>query len=246
LSKFCQFKGHPEFTPLLRFILRALAQTNVQLLIAKTRTRNRAAREQALLVAASRLFASRGFEATTTREVAAEAGCAEGLIHRYFGGKAGLLLAIIQSRSTQEKLDRNQQLWSAPTLEDEILQLVEWEVDRMWDDREFLEVVIPRALVDPALADLVNRASSAPRIKAIAERLRASAECRALPQDELDALASFVATTGFMFGFMRPVVLRQDRAQARKMAATLARMMGRSLSALPASAPAYVAQPAVG
>ena len=64
--------------------------------------RNRRAREQALIEAASKLFASRGFEATTTREIAAKAGCAEGLIHRYFQSKAGLLLAIIQARVSQE------------------------------------------------------------------------------------------------------------------------------------------------
>ena len=217
----------------------------MQLLIAKTRTRNRAARERALEMAASKLFASRGFEATTTREIAAEAACAEGLIHRYFGGKAGLLRAIIQSRS-QQNLNRNQELWSAPTLEDEILQLVKWEVDRMWEEREFLEVVIPRALVDPALADDINRVCIAPRTEAIAARLQGWAECRALPRDEVDALANFIATTGFMFGFVRPVVLRQARAQAREMAVTLAKMMGRSLSALPDSQPDYADQPAAG
>jgi AcrR family transcriptional regulator len=58
------------------------------------RKRNRVVRERALLAAASKLFASRGYEATTTREIAARAGCAEGLIHRYFKSKAGLLLAI--------------------------------------------------------------------------------------------------------------------------------------------------------
>jgi len=60
---------------------------------AKGRTRNRAAREAALITAAGKLFASRGYEATTTREIAACADCAEGLIHRYFKGKSGLLLA---------------------------------------------------------------------------------------------------------------------------------------------------------
>jgi hypothetical protein len=33
---------------------------------------------------------------------------------------------------------------------------------------------------------------------------------------------------GFMFGFMRPVVLRQDREDARKMAAAIARLLGRT------------------
>ena len=69
------------------------------------RVRNRPAREQALIAAATRLFATKGYDATTTREIAAEAGCAEGLIHRYFQGKEGLLFAIIRSRTSGDTLD---------------------------------------------------------------------------------------------------------------------------------------------
>lgn len=196
----------------------------------KTRTRNRRARENALLAAARRLFASLGFEATTTRGIAAEAGCAEGLIHRYFNGKAGLLLAIIEQRISQEVFDLNQTLPIAPTLEEEILQLVEWELERMWDDREFLKVIIPRALLDPSLSEVITRIGPLRRTKAFADRLKGFTECRNLPPEELDALAHFVATTGFMFGFMRPAILQQDWEQSRGMATSMARMVARSFS----------------
>ena len=59
------------------------------------RTHDRAGKKQALIDAALKLFASKGFDTTTTREIAACAGCAEGLIHRYFNGKAGLLPALV-------------------------------------------------------------------------------------------------------------------------------------------------------
>jgi AcrR family transcriptional regulator len=205
----------------------------------KSRTRNRPAREQALVVAASHLFASLGFEATTTRQIAARAACAEGLIHRYFGGKDGLLLAIIQSRATQESRIPSRQTWPAATLEEEILQLVECEVDRMWEEREFLSVIIPRALLDASFGEVIHRTCAAQRMKAIAERLQAFAECSTLPKAELDALANFVAVTGFMFGFIRPAVLGQDRNQARETAINLAKMMGRNLSSMPGPSPSY-------
>jgi AcrR family transcriptional regulator len=48
------------------------------------RKRDRAGKQRALMMAALHLFAAKGFEATSTREIAAAAGCAEGLIHRYF------------------------------------------------------------------------------------------------------------------------------------------------------------------
>ena len=40
-------------------------------------------------------FATRGHDAATTKMIAAEAGLNEQLITRYFGGKAGLLLALV-------------------------------------------------------------------------------------------------------------------------------------------------------
>ena len=191
------------------------------------RKRNRTARERALLLAASKLFASRGYEATTTREIAARAGCAEGLIHRYFANKAGLLLAIIKCQVSQEVLDLNARLPLAPSVGAEIIQLVDWEVERMWRDREFLRVVIPRALLDPRLGQVFTRIGPLEQTKPIGERLRQFKECRALPDQEIDALAHFVSVLGFTFGFMRPMVLRQDRDRARKMAATIARIVAR-------------------
>jgi AcrR family transcriptional regulator len=190
-------------------------------------TRNRTARERALLLAASKLFASRGYEATTTREIAARAGCAEGLIHRYFTNKAGLLLAIIKCQVFQEVRDLNASLPLAPSIGAEVVQLVNWEVERMWRDREFLRVIIPRALLDPAIGQVFT--GPLERTKAINERLRKFEECRVLPNEEIEALAHFVSVLGFTFGFLRPMVLRQDRNLARKMAATIAAILARYL-----------------
>ena len=217
----------------------------MNLMNTRSRTRNRPKREQALVAAASYLFATFGFESTTTRQIAARAACAEGLIHRYFGGKEGLLLAIVRSRASQEALTLNQRIWPAENLEEEILGLVLAEVDRMWDDREFLSVIIPRALLDSSLAEVIHRTCVAQRTKAIGDRLQAFVECSALPKAELEALANFVAVTGFMFGFMRPAVLGQDRSQARAMAIDLTKMMGRNLSSIPAPSPAYSSEASI-
>lgn len=191
--------------------------------------RNRAAREQALLASASKLFASRGFEATTTKEIAAAAGCAEGLIHRYFKGKAGLLMAIIECRVSKEVTDLTDNLRLNSTLADEIRHLVDFEVERMWEDREFLRVIIPRALVDPAFGELVARTGPLQRARAIADRLKKFKPAARLRKRELEALAHFVGVAGFMFGFMRPVVLGHDRRAAREMAEVLAAMVARGV-----------------
>jgi AcrR family transcriptional regulator len=193
------------------------------------RVRNRQSREQALILAAGKLFASGGYDATTTRAIAAAAGCAEGLISRYFNGKAGLLLAVIRSRLNHEVEDLNEKVSPAATIEEEIQQLVLWEVQYMWEDREFLGVIIPRALLDPALGRMVRQIGPARRGEVIVQRLRRFPEGQSLPDGELKALADSIGVIGFMFGFMRPVVLRQDRARARKTARAIAKLLGRSL-----------------
>jgi AcrR family transcriptional regulator len=190
--------------------------------------RNRAVRERALLSAAGKLFSSRGYDAATTREIAALAGCAEGLIHRYFKGKEGLLLALIQQRGAQEAVDLNENLPLAPTVEEEITQLVNWEVERMWADREFLRVIIPRALLDADLGRKLRETRPQIRGHAMGERLKKFKECQSMSSPDLEALSQFVSVMGFMFGFMRPAVLRQDREQAKKMAAAIARLLGGS------------------
>ncbi|HET9492958.1 MAG TPA: TetR/AcrR family transcriptional regulator [Chloroflexia bacterium] len=52
-----------------------------------------------ILDAAQQLFASRGFAATPTKEIAWEAGVPSGLVFYYFPTKRALLLAIIDERS---------------------------------------------------------------------------------------------------------------------------------------------------
>jgi len=50
----------------------------------------------ALLEAATELFAARGPRATSVRDIAAQAGVNHGLVHQYFGSKHALLAAVMQ------------------------------------------------------------------------------------------------------------------------------------------------------
>ena len=58
------------------------------------RQRRIARRRQEILAAAARVFASKGFDQATTKEIADEADLAEGTLYNYFGGKREILLAI--------------------------------------------------------------------------------------------------------------------------------------------------------
>ncbi|HEV3359621.1 MAG TPA: TetR family transcriptional regulator [Pseudonocardiaceae bacterium] len=65
------------------------------------RRRDADATRAALLTAARDLFAERGFEQTTVRDIAARAGVNQALLFRYFGSKDGLFDATMTSSSRQ-------------------------------------------------------------------------------------------------------------------------------------------------
>lgn len=60
-----------------------------------------------ILDAAARIFAEKGFHATTVRDVAKAAGVADGTIYNYFENKTALLLGLIDpmNRAAQQTLD---------------------------------------------------------------------------------------------------------------------------------------------
>jgi AcrR family transcriptional regulator len=62
----------------------------------ETRTRKGDLARQRILVSALRLFGSRGYEETTMRDIATEAGYSPGLTYRYFSGKDELVMLLYQ------------------------------------------------------------------------------------------------------------------------------------------------------
>ncbi|GAB3160363.1 TetR/AcrR family transcriptional regulator [Amycolatopsis stemonae] len=67
------------------------------------RKRDAAATRRALLDAAARLFAERGFDRTTVRDIAGLAGVNQSLLFRYFGTKDALFEEVI-ARSGREQI----------------------------------------------------------------------------------------------------------------------------------------------
>jgi len=191
------------------------------------KVRDRGVRERALISAAAKLFASRGYEATTTREIALEAGCAEGLIHRYFHGKPGLLMALIKSRVSRTLAEMSNGLAPSPRLDKEIMQLVRFELKRFWEDQDFFKVFIPCAINHPAIGRVARNIGPQRRAQAVMERLKQFVETRELSRREVESVAHFVGAVTFMFGFFQPVVLGRDRRHAQEQALSITRMFVR-------------------
>lgn len=189
-------------------------------------THDRPGRQQALIDAANAVFAEHGYDAATTREVAARAGCSEGLIHRYFGSKRGLLVAILESKAdavTDEMLLR---LGEPVALEDDLVRILDCQLDLMWERRDFMRVSVSQAVIDPELGRFVGTGINERRVALITERLqRHRLAGRIRPDVDLSALANSLTALGFSLGFMAQVVFEMGRAQVRGIALQMAKTM---------------------
>jgi AcrR family transcriptional regulator len=190
--------------------------------------RDKEQRQIALIEAANAVFAERGFDAATTREIAERAGCAEGLIHRYFAGKRGLLLAILDYKTLATGNDFASELPLRDSVQEEIEQVLLHDIDSKWEKRDFMRVCVSQAAIDPELGEAVRERVQSRIVDAIAARLRAHQDAgRIRPEVDTDALASAISGLGFASGFMARIAFGDSHdkvaATAREAAAAIAR-----------------------
>src|SRR5256885_14504297 len=132
----------------------------------------KAERQQALVDAATAGFGEHGYDAATTREIAEQAGCSEGLIHRYFQGKRGLLLWILDAKAAEYTNKLAAALPDRETLAQEIEQLLAYAQESMWEDRDFMRVSVSRSGIDPDVGHVIGHHLNEARGQLMAEKLR--------------------------------------------------------------------------
>lgn len=113
----------------------------------KTKTKDREATEERLLLAAEHVFSKFGFKGATTRMIAKKADINLALITRYFDGKYGLLLKIVEKKTRQMHSD----LPYAPkeTVTEECMAYALLRMDTCLEDLNFFRIVIAQFLTDP-------------------------------------------------------------------------------------------------
>src|SRR5947207_14664156 len=65
------------------------------------------ARRNQILDAATKVFAEKGFHPTTIKDIASEAGIADGTIYNYFENKTALMLGILDRLNETERRDED-------------------------------------------------------------------------------------------------------------------------------------------
>lgn len=96
----------------------------------------RAASRERILAAALRLFAEHGYDATSMKRIAAEAGVAQGLAYHYFGGKDDLLRALF-ARSMDDVRRSFALAEEEPDPRARIARLVRKSVELLHENRDF-------------------------------------------------------------------------------------------------------------
>ena len=187
-------------------------------------------RQAALVEAGTAVFAELGYDAATTRAVAERAGCSEGLIHRYFGGKNGLLIAILERRAQRVAANFASRLPLQPTVEQEIHEFLEGTRLAIWDDRDVMRVTLARAIIDPEIGLQIGQLFNNVRADFIASRLELHREAGRIDTAvDIASIAQGISAAGFTMAFFGQVVFQMDRQRVAQHCTELARALSRGL-----------------
>jgi AcrR family transcriptional regulator len=101
-----------------------------------------------ILAAALDLFRRRGFEQTTMREIAAEAGVALGSAYYYFASKEALVMAFYENASEEMSAEIERRLAEAKGLESRLRAILDVKFEYFAPNRLFLGALLRHA-ADP-------------------------------------------------------------------------------------------------
>ena len=181
------------------------------------RSRDPEQRRSDLIDAANAVFAEHGYDASTTREIAERAGCAEGLIHRYFNGKRGLLLAILESKAAHVVEEFEFELPDQPTLWAEISGILLRDLELFWERRDFMRVSVSQATIDPEIGRTISAKVNDQRVHLMVRKLeRHQAAGRIREGTDVTAIAYALSALGFSIGFVFQACFGEDRALAQR------------------------------
>ena len=113
-----------------------------------------AARRAQILDAATKVFAARGLHRATIKDVAREAGVADGTIYNYFANKDALLIGILERVNESQRRAADFARAAASDPAEFIRSYTAQRLARMsGDNLDVLRVILSELLVNPALAE---------------------------------------------------------------------------------------------
>jgi AcrR family transcriptional regulator len=111
--------------------------------------------KQRILDAAQRLFASRGYNGTTTRDLAAKAGVAEGTLFRHFENKKAILVEVATQGWVELLTDLLTELSEMGSYK-AVAQVMRRRMMRMHENADMMRVCFMEAQFHPDLRDRIQ------------------------------------------------------------------------------------------
>jgi AcrR family transcriptional regulator len=197
----------------------------------KERPRDRAATTASLRQAAMQVFAARGYDAATTREVAMAAGVSEQLIQRYFGGKSGLLLSIMELYAERDRAGGFGTPAPGDTVAKEIENFLIFHLERERQAGDFARVAIYRSIVDKNVAAEIARMFTESREPFVLARLT-SLKSRGLIRADADlgAVAHALSTLSFALAFNDQMLFHRTAKSLKRVISVVAEMFSTGLA----------------
>jgi AcrR family transcriptional regulator len=175
--------------------------------------RDRDASIQKLLDAGVKVFSTHGYDASTTKLIAKQAGVNESLISRYFDGKAGLLVEIIRqfmAKESEQGIHKNYP--RGETLEIEISNFFQDKFKHYLNVKSFLKVIFSRAIIDPKVAKEMQKKTYKGSSPVLLERLKEFQQKGFIRSDVNVERTCFTIThTCFSMGFLGHTVMGLDK-----------------------------------
>jgi len=151
-------------------------------------------RRAQILAAASRVFARQGFHRTTVREVAREAGIADGTIYLYFASKQELLLALLGQLGRVAERPADFAELAGEDARASLDSYLRRRFEDLGDWRQLFAAVFPEVLADPGLR-AAQTAQTAPAFEAVEAELARRMQVGELPPLDPALLARAAAAT---------------------------------------------------
>ncbi len=122
-----------------------------------------AVRRNQILDAATKVFAEKGFHATTIKDIASEAGIAHGTIYNYFENKTALMLGIFERLNETDQRDTSFAMFNEGDFRDFMKAYLRHRLTVIQAGNfEMLKVVLSEILVNKELRELYQQKVLAP------------------------------------------------------------------------------------
>lgn len=178
---------------------------------------NQRDRRREFIKAAEKIFAQKGFEQTTIRDIATEAKASTGLLFSYFKNKESLVMEIVQERKEESLLATQKVLSQQKPFQDILIDFYMLQLEKHSKFHESQKILLSNAIKDPLIAKQWFEILMERMIEPISVFIQKCIESRELPKSiDISATANLVLANSYYIGFIRRFILGIDEKTCKK------------------------------